>query len=395
MKPDIINHMDVYFMKKTPTYMIYMELIVRTGNIYENMNTLGTSHLLEHLLFTKKFELELFKKGIIYNGETGEDFVKYYFYASKTPQNQKFILRKIIDIINGEGMQETIDFDEEKQVVREELTGELDEPTLPLDEMHDRYVYGKNNILSATVKQTIHNLDKLNMDTMQDIYKHVYNPANCTIFVSGNYYKNYITKQLIKKIKLDRYMPTPAPLPISPQHTGQSHIISIPSLQKQYAQITYTDSVEQKDLYTSTFVEMYLQTLLHIILREKGLIYSVNVDSDMGQYTSNFNISFDSSPESFNHILKIIADEIQALKDNDIKELYYKMTKSHIQTIIDKMKGQLNIIDDASFYTIRIINRLPYVSIKKYYQTLKNVRKNDIHEYANMYMNNLIISFNK
>ena len=84
--------------------VVYMEIILHRGMSSETKHTLGFEHLIEHLIYqntdTYKHKLndELLKRGIVFNGMTTDNYVKYWFYANK--DHTKFLIDVIYDFMN-------------------------------------------------------------------------------------------------------------------------------------------------------------------------------------------------------------------------------------------------------------------------------------------------------
>jgi zinc protease len=164
-------------------------IVVSSGSAVETPDTVGMSHLLEHLLFdgtTTRARKEIYDafdgKGVLYNAFTREDFVAYFIVAPTEAFRDSFEI--LCDMV----FQSVFPDDElakERKVVIEELTRDNERPE---SRAYDRFrlfaladtpyrfpVIGYRDTVSSVTKETIY-----------DHYRRIYRPKNMTFIFSGN-----------------------------------------------------------------------------------------------------------------------------------------------------------------------------------------------------------------
>ncbi|HST54202.1 MAG TPA: pitrilysin family protein [Pyrinomonadaceae bacterium] len=184
------NGLEIIVLEDHSVPLVTCELAVRNGSFTEPPELNGLSHLYEHMFF--KVSPEQAKKsdylqnidslGIVYNGQTQEEVVEYYF--TTTTPNFPVAMRFMRD----QAMYQTFDesqFAQEKEVVIGELERHESNPFGEIgEEMNDKLFYKYpsrknpggdiNTVRSATT------------DKMRLIQSRYYVPNNSAIVITGD-----------------------------------------------------------------------------------------------------------------------------------------------------------------------------------------------------------------
>lgn len=186
----LANGLEVIVLEDHSVPIVTVELAVRTGSLTEPPELNGLSHLYEHMFFKPTREMYLRepylrtidRQGIIYNGETHEEVVNYYF--TTTTPNFPIAMRFMRD----QAMFQTFDegqFAQEREVVIGELDRHESNPYAPINsEMNDRlfYKYPSRKRPSGD-RQTVRSATT---DIMRLIQGRYYVPNNSAIIVTGD-----------------------------------------------------------------------------------------------------------------------------------------------------------------------------------------------------------------
>jgi zinc protease len=186
----LANGLEVIVLEDHSVPLVTVELAVRNGSFTEPPELNGLSHLFEHMFFKVNPEAAVRSEylrnidalGIIYNGETHEEVVNYYF--TTTTPNFPVSMRFLRDQAEYQTFDEN-QFVQEQEVVIGELDRHESNPYSALsEEMNDRLFFkypsrkrpggDKATVRSATT------------DKMRLIKSRYYVPNNSAIIVTGD-----------------------------------------------------------------------------------------------------------------------------------------------------------------------------------------------------------------
>ena len=377
----------VYFIPNKEVDVVFIELIVDTGNIYEDEKTFGLSHVLEHVLFTNEICDQLFQRGIIYNGITDMNYVKYYFYLNKKYTN--YVLNIILKFLNFDKLDEK-HFDREIKVIEEELSQDLDDPKTILENKHCKNIFG-DHILSKKVEEQIENVKNCKFNDITRLYKNEYKINKCSLLISGNYKKNKIIKKLKKGIKNNKIGENNYMKVVKRGEYPIYDFIKNDKMDKCYCKITFVDDIKKKDKYVAEFTSKLLKNVLFSKLRKKSLVYGIHIQFEMLTHICLLNIEYNSKCKHFRKVRDIILKEIEEMEVY-IYDKYYKMTIENIN--MDKVinEKKIDIMENAFFYDNIIINDHEYININEYYKKMLKVKKSDVMRYIRNNMKEMVIT---
>jgi zinc protease len=184
------NGLEVIVLEDHSVPIVTVELAVRNGSFTESPEYNGLSHLYEHMFFKPTRELFLREDylkgidqlGIIYNGETREELVNYYF--TTTVPNFPVALRFMRDMARFQTFDEA-QFANEREVVVGELDRHESNPYGELGEEVNRRLFFKypSRKNPGGNRQTVR---AATTDMMRTIKERYYIPNNSAIVVTGD-----------------------------------------------------------------------------------------------------------------------------------------------------------------------------------------------------------------
>ena len=167
-------------------------IFVRVGSRYENDETNGISHFLEHMMFkgTKHFPSNtlvsnLDNVGASYNAETAYESTSYYISGHK--DNIDLFIKIICDIYRFPLFRED-DVIVERNVVVEELNMYKDDPHDIINDMIHEKMF-QNSALKYSVIGTKKNIMSFTRNDLVKFQKKYYVPDRTVIVIAGNFEK--------------------------------------------------------------------------------------------------------------------------------------------------------------------------------------------------------------
>ncbi len=186
----LLNGLEIVVVEDHSVPIVTVELGVRNGSFTEPPELNGLSHLYEHMFFKanrasinrEDYLRTIDQLGIVYNGETKEELVNYYF--STTSQNFPVAIRFMRDAVRYPAFDEN-QFAQEREVVIGELDRHESNPYGALnEEMNNRLFYkypSRKN--PGGNRQTVR---AATTDMMRLIQSRYYVPNNSVIVVTGD-----------------------------------------------------------------------------------------------------------------------------------------------------------------------------------------------------------------
>lgn len=173
-----------------PTTTVNVTYMV--GSKMENYGETGMAHLLEHLVFKgtpsmpgKTIVQEFAKRGMNFNGTTGEDRTNYYQIFAASDENLEWALRMEADrMVNS--VIARADLDSEMTVVRNEMERGENNPTAVLIEKMLASAYQWHNY-GKTVIGARSDVEGVDIARLQAFYRTYYQPDNAALIITGKF----------------------------------------------------------------------------------------------------------------------------------------------------------------------------------------------------------------
>ena len=200
-KTTLKNGLRIITVPQKGTKALTVLVLVGTGSKYEKKEINGISHLLEHLLFkgTKKRPTQLSisepldRVGGVYNAFTGEEYTG--FFAKVDAKHFDLALDVISDVyLNSKlGLE---DVKKEKGVIIEEINMYYDHPSLYVQELWNKVLYG-DQPAGRSIAGSKESVLKISRQQLSDYMKSQYVAPNTVVCVAGN----ISSDQVLKKIR--------------------------------------------------------------------------------------------------------------------------------------------------------------------------------------------------
>ncbi len=313
-------------------------MCVEIGARDEDYSLSGTSHFLEHLLFKgttsrSSFEIaqDLDLMGGISNAATSTEQTTYYIKIVKDDMDDGLDL--LMDIISDPAFREE-EIETERQVILEEISMHEDNPaSICWDNLISMCYEG--SLLGKSIQGTADTINNITREQIRDFWNENYSMSNIIVAAAGAVDHSYILDRLSTGLnsrptgeKINRHAPIFNP--------GKELVIT-----KDFAQTTVMmayDSIEKKDerrnpltILNTVFGGSYSSRLFQEVREKLGLVYSIDTGW-MGNVDSGLSvISFATSPQNLDTVLKVIQTEVDKLLQDGITAKELELAKRSIK----------------------------------------------------------------
>jgi predicted Zn-dependent peptidase len=333
----------VYQKTKNVLPITAMNILCNLGSVYENDDTRGVSHFIEHMIFkgTRKVPLsrDLFltydRSGADFNASTNKRYTEY------TLKCRDEYLEKVTIVLADMLLHSIFDKNEYKkeyQVVVEENLNDANDDEIIVSDKVDEVIYQGSPYQNPVDNIKYHNTPNTFTRTrVLDIYQKYYVPSNMLVSVVSNKSFDYFVKLFAKTCLCSRDIhqncKQPLPTLVVPTQTApQYNLLSIPLQDVLNISISFrVCSQTNDDKYPLNLLRQVLggffSSRLFMLLREdNGLTYSSSVHSTYYENTGDFTISAKTDHRKWRYngstrkkgVLPIIIEMLRDIVENGV-----------------------------------------------------------------------------
>ena len=377
--------------EKNRSKSVAIEVMFKVGSNYENKESSGISHFLEHMLFegTKKrkdsttIANEIEKYGAEFNAYTTNDRTVFYIKII----SKKF--DKAIDILsdivaNPLFSKKTIE--KEKQIILKEINMVTDDPR-----QHQWILFQKNLFEKHPAKNptygTVKAVKNFNRKKIIDYYSKHYIPNNMIISVVGNidnvkqkiekHFSSLKPKKLVPRKKVKEPLKKKITKFVEKRKTNSSYIVlgykSVPR--------THKDSYVF-DVTTSILGRGQSGWIFNEIRNKRGLAYYLGVQNESEDDYGFFAVFAGLDKKNIGITKEIILQQFKKLDNINKTEL--EEAKTFIEgNYALNMEDNFHAADNLAFWeTIKDISLA-----NTYIKNINKVKINDVKRVAKKYLN--------
>ncbi len=369
---------------------VSLDIRLKAGSWYEEGNSWGKSHLLEHMMFqgSKKFvsktEMEIFKEehGIWNNAYTHGAQVELRMRMPAESIKQGFELASEM-LYNMTIPEENLV--KEKKVIAQEYQDKQSRPTSRFAEKIREQMFGKGHLYTRDGMGTPDCFEKATSQEILDYQKKFFVPANMSVSVAGKFDLQLIELELQKLLSVSG---TKSEIEFSPVNPSSEKLIHIESDMKS-AELDLTwltsgsDVLSYSDRVTAG-IGSYLigggtRSILYKIVRDQlGLAYGIS--AGFGFYTSDGWLSIGTSvkPENIDQVITIVKESLDKFINNPIDSELFQRTKKYLQ-MQDEMSyesamGTATSLSSSLFWEDKVITSEDYKNL------LKNITEDQVRD---------------
>lgn len=278
------NGMDLIALPSAKVPLVTIVLVSKAGASTETKELNGLTHLWEHMFFKgnarlpdqEAFNSRIRQLGIVFNGDTSAEIVRYYFTLPSANLDQG--LQFMADAISTPLLDEK-ELERERKVVLDEYDRNASQPGFELNNIERMLIYqDKEHLRNALGRRRI--IETATRQQLLQIKQDVFVPNNCALIVSGDFeetslqklveknFSNWTTPKDWKAVDRGEFSPFPKSQEVVMHHN---------MAQNAMLQITFKGpraAVETKD----TFVA---DTLINLLDHRSGKFFKKYIDSGL------------------------------------------------------------------------------------------------------------------
>lgn len=194
--------LEIIGMESHKVPLVTIVLAVRAGGMTETEELNGLTHLWEHMFFKgnkripnqEAFNKRIRQLGIVYNGDTSAELVRYYFTLPSSFLDEG--LQFMADAISTP-LLEQVELEKERKVVLNEYERSAAQPSFDYRNLERKLIYGKEDYLRDPLG-TRPIIENASREQLYKIKDEVMVPSNSAILVSGDFVPAELEK-LVKK----------------------------------------------------------------------------------------------------------------------------------------------------------------------------------------------------
>ena len=368
---------------------------VNVGSRDEVASQTGSAHYLEHLLFkgTKnRTALDISSTIDAVGGEMNAFTSKEVtcFYTRVLDTSVPEAIEVLVDMITSATIT-SVDVDQERQVVLEEIAMRDDDPADIVHEQFSRALYG-DAPLGRSILGTVENISSLSRRSIHGFYRKYYTPDRLVVAVAGNIDHASIVKQIRKAFNLGGFDLGGEEIPYVPSKvkTKVSHSGGFVKFDKTTEQANLVIGVPGLDRADE---RRYIQSVFNAALgggmssrlfqevREKrGLVYTVYSFGQQFQDAGMAGVYAGCSPKNLEQVTQVITDVLDEVALNGITEAELVKAKGQVSG------GMVLGLEDTSSRMSRIarseMNHGYVPSVSQVLERISAVTLEEVHALA-------------
>ncbi len=376
---------------KTPvpgTNAVTVMLMLPVGSRYEEKNISGASHFVEHLMFkgTHKrptaldLSRELDAYGAHYNAFTSQEYTAYYIKIDA--KKISLALDLISDMVFNSKL-EPQEVEKEKGVIVEELRMYEDNPTMDIDNLFMKAVFG-DTPLGRDVGGTKNTVKNVTREQLWNYYKGSYLPQNAVLSVAGKfdkkidfliakYFGNLETGYSQKWFRTQGYHKATWPkknislekrVLVKQKNIDQAHVIlGFPGLNQKDPR-RYAAAVLLNILGGSMSSRLFSE-----VREKRGLAYMVRAGGDFFRDTGTVQIQSGLDPARLKEAFEVIKKELRKIKKEEVSEKELNDAKNNLI-------GHLTLVlEDSAAQAQTTVKDLVFLGkIESYQETCRKIK---------------------
>lgn len=365
-------------------------LYVKVGPRFENPNTIGISHFLEHVLFrgnaTYQTSLEMNRAfeawGGSINAYTTREYT--YFYGKLHPDYLREGIAFMSDLVREPRFAE---IDLEREIILEERLQDVDADGQILEEDDiSREYFWKGHPLSYPIIGTPRTLRNIREDELKKHFTHFYGTNHFVLCLTGSFSQDQaiaFSQESFQQFRQGAPIPTVPPPPEKPaQPTAFVYNDS--------SQVSLLLSFKGPNPTTPSFLPMLLldrilddgmsSRLWQRLVENKGLCYELWASIDSYSDTSIFEVGASVAPDKVLPLVEGIYNELKRLRDDGPSDEEFNLARRRLQF------GEEFVLDKVSELNERLGSHVlygPAISIQEQMQRIANLTKDDVVQTAN------------
>lgn len=391
------NGMELVTFEARKVPLVTIVLAVKAGAFTEKPDTNGLTHLWEHMFFKgnasipnqEAFQRKIQDLGIIYNGDTHPELVRYYFTLPSA------FLEEGLDFMYHAIATPLIDQQElerERKVVLDEWDRNASQPSFNLYRARLNAIYGPLAYLRYPLGER-EIIEKAERQQLMAIKDEVFVPQNSALLVSGDFDRTALTG-MVKKI-FGRWenpkgwkAPKASAFPEFPK-SSQDIIRAHPQARNVGLTLTYPGPLARSNPHDASVADVLSGLVNHSLSTfhkryiDSGLTYGAGFGYLTQSQAGELNLSASCSPEKFEEVREALRKEpLQWIEKDYFTE--QQLVDVRRSLVIDRKFSENRpsaFIKDVAFWWA--VTGLDYY--EGYVNELSKVTLDDVRAFAKKY----------
>jgi len=366
---------------------------VRVGSANEDESNNGIAHMIEHMMFkgtksrtAKQIADEMARIGGNLNAFTSKECTSYY--ATTLSEHLPMAIRIIGDMLNNSLIDEKA-LKKEKGVILEEIDMYEDSPEDLVHDLLQQRIW-KGHPLGYIISGKKTTVRKISRQQILDFMDTFYTGKNIIISIAGNFDPKEILSLVEEEFgKIKPESPKAGRTPDKPDYRRvvcRKH----KDIEQLHINIAFDCiSYMSEERYALSILNSILggsvnSRLFQKVREDAGLTYTIYSYGSSYRNTGLLHIYAAMNPNQKDTVIDMIHDEIEDLRKNGITPDELSMTKEQIKTELilgnEGAKNRMNANGKS------MLNRGRLVSINELIDNINKVTIEDIHNFANKYL---------
>ena len=366
---------------------------VRVGSANEDESNNGIAHMIEHMMFkgtksrtAKQIADEMARIGGNLNAFTSKECTSYY--ATTLSEHLPMAIRIIGDMLNNSLIDEKA-LKKEKGVILEEIDMYEDSPEDLVHDLLQQRIW-KGHPLGYIISGKKTTVRKISRQQILDFMDTFYTGKNIIISIAGNFDPKEILSLVEEEFgKIKPESPKAGRPPDKPDYRRvvcRKH----KDIEQLHINIAFDCiSYMSEERYALSILNSILggsvnSRLFQKVREDAGLTYTIYSYGSSYRNTGLLHIYAAMNPNQKDTVIDMIHDEIEDLRKNGITPDELSMTKEQIKTELilgnEGAKNRMNANGKS------MLNRGRLVSINELIDNINKVTIEDIHNFANKYL---------
>lgn len=250
--------------------LVTIVLVCKAGAMTELPDTNGLTHLWEHMFFKgnrripnqEAFNRRIRQLGIVYNGDTSAEKVRYYFTLPSAFLDEGMAF--MADAISSP-LLEQVELEKERRVVLNEYERSAAQPAFDYNNLERILIYGKQAHLRDPLgrRREIENASREQLFKIKD---EVFVPSNCALVVGGDFEQQKLRQSVEKHFASWKDPKDWKPVnrgPFPPFPPSQKFVMTRPAARNASVQITFAGPKARTEPNDSYAADVLISLLNH------------------------------------------------------------------------------------------------------------------------------------
>ena len=369
--------------------------LVKNGADYENTQTNGVSHFIEHLVFKgsknfptpSKLAIELDKIGADYNAFTSYEYTGYYIKTF--PEYLTKAIEIISDIVISPLFPEE-EIEKERKVVLEEIKYYQDTPTKFVHHLIQETLYG-NQPAGRDILGTRETIKSLSKAKILNFYNNYYSSKNTTIVIAGNFSSKKAITSIEKNFSKFTRSAVVKKIPAKTKVKDFNYAILKKDVKQGHLVLAFqADGIEKLKntrfpfgVLTSVLGYGFSSRMFKLLRDELGVTYYLNVGLNLFTDRGYLQIQTGSDLPRLEKVLNLITREIKKLKTEKVGKDELEKSQAVLENYLLMSSETSDSL--AFFWGFSCVIEKQMLSPKEIVKKIKSVKSEEILNLANQY----------